>query len=70
MLGDVILAEPNALIAFAGPRHRADDRQSLPPGFQTSEYLLATASSTASLQRKDLRSRDCELPRLLANSHS
>lgn len=41
MLGDVILAEPNALIGFAGPRViRETIRQELPPGFQTSEYLL------------------------------
>jgi acetyl-CoA carboxylase carboxyl transferase subunit beta len=41
MLGDVIVAEPHALIGFAGPRViRETIRQELPEGFQTSEYLL------------------------------
>lgn len=42
MLGDVILAEPNALICFAGPRVIEQTiREKLPEGFQRSEYLLA-----------------------------
>ena len=42
MLGDLILAEPNALIGFAGPRVIEQTiGESLPEGFQTSEYLLA-----------------------------
>jgi len=42
MLGDVILAEPRALIGFAGPRVIAETiRQPLPEGFQRSEFLLA-----------------------------
>ena len=41
MLGDVILAEPGALIGFAGPRViRETIRQELPPGFQRAEFLL------------------------------
>jgi len=41
MLGDVILAEPDALIGFAGPRVIEQTiRQSLPEGFQRSEFLL------------------------------
>ncbi|MBF0358760.1 MAG: acetyl-CoA carboxylase carboxyltransferase subunit beta [Magnetococcales bacterium] len=41
MLGDLILAEPNALICFAGPRVIEQTvRQTLPKGFQRSEYLL------------------------------
>ncbi len=41
MLGDVILAEPNALVGFAGPRVIEQTiRQSLPKGFQRSEFLL------------------------------
>ena len=40
MLGDIILAEPNALVGFAGPRViQQTIRQSLPPGFQRSEFL-------------------------------
>lgn len=42
MLGDVILAEPNALIGFAGPRViQQTTRQTLPKGFQRSEFLLS-----------------------------
>ena len=41
MLGDLILAEPNALIGFAGPRVIEQTiGQALPEGFQTSEYLV------------------------------
>ena len=41
MLGDVIIAEPDALIGFAGPRVIEQTiRQQLPPGFQRSEFLL------------------------------
>jgi acetyl-CoA carboxylase carboxyl transferase subunit beta len=41
MLGDIILAEPNALIGFAGPRViQQTIKEELPPGFQHSEYLL------------------------------
>ncbi|CEJ73768.1 acetyl-CoA carboxylase subunit beta [[Clostridium] sordellii] len=41
MLGDLILAEPNALVAFAGPRViQQTIKQDLPKGFQTSEFLL------------------------------
>src|SRR5262249_12423445 len=41
MLGDVHLAEPNALIGFAGPRVIEQTiRETLPPGFQRSEYLV------------------------------
>ena len=41
-LGDVILAEPGALVGFAGPRIvNETTRQELPPGFQTAEYALA-----------------------------
>ncbi len=42
MLGDLVLAEPGALIGFAGPRViRETIRQELPPGFQKSEFMLA-----------------------------
>ena len=41
MLGDITLAEPDALIGFAGPRVIEQSiRQQLPPGFQRSEFLL------------------------------
>jgi acetyl-CoA carboxylase carboxyl transferase subunit beta len=57
MLGDVILAEPKALIGFAGPRVIANTvRQELPDGFQRSEHLLAKGFVDRVVHRKDLRS--------------
>lgn len=57
MLGDVILAEPKALIGFAGPRVIANTvRQELPEGFQTSEFLLQAGFVDRVVHRKDLRS--------------
>ncbi|MBF0621366.1 MAG: acetyl-CoA carboxylase carboxyltransferase subunit beta [Magnetococcales bacterium] len=56
MLGDVILAEPNALICFAGPRVIEQTiREKLPEGFQRSEYLLDHGFLDAICHRKDLR---------------
>jgi acetyl-CoA carboxylase carboxyl transferase subunit beta len=55
MLGDIILAEPNALIGFAGPRVIEQTiRQSLPEGFQRSEFLLAHGFIDRIVARKDL----------------
>jgi acetyl-CoA carboxylase carboxyl transferase subunit beta len=57
MLGDVILAEPKALIGFAGPRVIANTvRQELPEGFQRAEHLLAKGFVDRVVHRKDLRS--------------
>ena len=57
MLGDVILAEPKALIGFAGPRVIANTiRKELPPGFQSSEFLLDAGFVDRIVHRKDLRS--------------
>ena len=56
MLGDVILAEPKALIGFAGPRVIANTvRQELPEGFQRSEHLLAKGFVDRVVHRHDLR---------------
>jgi acetyl-CoA carboxylase carboxyl transferase subunit beta len=64
MLGDVILAEPRALIGFAGPRVIAETiRQPLPEGFQRSEFLLAHGQIDLIVERRDLRET---LRRLLA----
>lgn len=61
-LGDVIIAEPNALIGFAGPRVIEQTvRQTLPEGFQRSEFLLEHGHIDMILQRKDLRSAIAEL---------
>lgn len=55
MLGDVILAEPGALIGFAGPRVIEQTiRQSLPEGFQRSEFLLAHGFVDRIVARKEL----------------
>ena len=56
MLGDIILAEPKALIAFAGPRVIEQTiRQQLPQGFQLSEFLLSHGMIDAIVKRPDLR---------------
>ena len=56
MLGDVILAEPKAMIGFAGPRVIKDTiRVELPSGFQRSEYLLEHGMVDIIVERKDLR---------------
>jgi acetyl-CoA carboxylase carboxyl transferase subunit beta len=57
MLGDVILAEPKALIGFAGPRVIANTvRQELPEGFQRAEFLLEKGFVDRVVPRRDLRS--------------
>jgi acetyl-CoA carboxylase carboxyl transferase subunit beta len=57
MLGDVIIAEPRALIGFAGPRVIEQTiRQKLPEGFQTSEFLLKHGLIDMIVERKDLKS--------------
>jgi len=56
MLGDVILAEPNALICFAGPRViKQTIGQDLPEGFQKSEFLLDKGFIDDIVHRKDLK---------------
>jgi acetyl-CoA carboxylase carboxyl transferase subunit beta len=56
MLGDIQIAEPNALIGFAGPRVIEQTiRQKLPPGFQRSEYLLAHGMVDIVVHRKELK---------------
>lgn len=57
-LGDVILAEPGALIGFAGARVIKDTtKQTLPPGFQTSEFLLKHGLIDQIVPRLELRDR-------------
>jgi acetyl-CoA carboxylase carboxyl transferase subunit beta len=56
MLGDLNIAEPHALIGFAGPRVIEQTiRQKLPPGFQSSEFLLEHGMLDAVVVRKDLK---------------
>jgi acetyl-CoA carboxylase carboxyl transferase subunit beta len=55
-VGDVIIAEPKALIGFAGPRVVEQTiRQKLPTGFQRSEFLLAHGMIDMIVQRQDLK---------------
>jgi acetyl-CoA carboxylase carboxyl transferase subunit beta len=55
MLGDIHLAEPGAMIGFAGPRVIEETiRETLPPGFQRSEYLVDKGMVDRVVARKDL----------------
>lgn len=57
-LGDLILAEPGAMIGFAGPRVIKDTTQAeLPPGFQTAEFLQERGLIDAIVPRKELKER-------------
>ena len=65
-LGDVILAEPKALIGFAGPRVIEQTiRQKLPEGFQRSEFLVKHGMIDAIVHRKEMRDRLAQLLGLL-----
>lgn len=65
MLGDINVAEPNALIGFAGPRVIEQTvRQKLPEGFQRSEFLLEHGAIDMIVERQHMRDT---LHRLLAN---
>ncbi len=55
-VGDMVIAEPKALIGFAGPRVIADTvREKLPEGFQRSEFLVQTGAIDAICDRRELR---------------
>ena len=69
MLGDIILAEPGALIGFAGPRVIEQTiKQKLPDEFQTAEFLLEHGLIDNVVRRKDLKSTVAQLIRLLKNN--
>jgi acetyl-CoA carboxylase carboxyl transferase subunit beta len=58
MLGDVIVAEPQALIGFAGPRVIEQTvRETLPDGFQRAEFLLEHGAIDLIIDRREMRSR-------------
>jgi len=64
MIGDVVIAEPGALIGFAGPRVIEQTvREKLPEGFQRAEFLLAKGAIDMIVDRRSLKE---ELPKLLA----
>lgn len=65
MLGDVIVAEPQALIGFAGPRVIEQTvRETLPDGFQRAEFLLEHGAIDVIIDRREMRNR---LASILAN---
>ncbi len=69
MLGDIILAEPGALIGFAGPRVIEQTiQQKLPEGFQTAEFLLDHGLIDQVVHRKKLKQTVENLLSLLVNS--
>jgi acetyl-CoA carboxylase carboxyl transferase subunit beta len=66
MLGDVNIGEPRALIGFAGPRViQQTVRETLPEGFQRSEFLLEHGALDLIVDRRDLRDRIASLLRMM-----
>ncbi len=66
MLGDIHIAEPNALICFAGPRVIEQTiRQTLPEGFQRAEYLLDHGMLDRVTHRRDLKGELSRISRML-----
>ena len=66
MLGDLNVAEPRALIGFAGPRViQQTVRETLPEGFQRSEFLLEHGALDLIIDRREMRDRLAALLRLL-----
>ena len=66
MLGDLNVAEPRALIGFAGPRViQQTVRETLPEGFQRSEFLLDHGALDLIIDRRDMREKLSVLLRLL-----
>jgi len=71
MLGDINIAEPNALIGFAGPRVIEQTvRETLPEGFQRSEFLLEHGAIDMIVDRRDMRERIASLLTLLTHQPS
>lgn len=70
MQGDILIAEPGALIGFAGPRViQQTIRQTLPEGFQSAEFLLEHGFLDALCDRREMRVTLCKLLRLHACAH-
>src|SRR5262249_46053217 len=68
MLGDLNVAEPRALMGFAGLRvNQQTERKSLPGGFQRSEFLLEHGALHLIIERRDMRDKLAALLRLLQN---
>ncbi len=70
MLGDIIIAEPKALIGFAGPRVIEQTvREKLPEGFQRAEFLLEHGAIDMIVKRKDMRDTISSLLLKLTHNH-
>jgi acetyl-CoA carboxylase carboxyl transferase subunit beta len=71
MLGDINVAEPGALIGFAGPRVIEQTvRETLPEGFQRSEFLLEHGAVDMIVDRRDMRERIASILAILTNRPS
>jgi len=70
MLGDINIAEPGALIGFAGPRVIEQTvREQLPEGFQRAEFLLDKGAIDLIVDRREMRARIHRLLKLLLGGH-
>jgi acetyl-CoA carboxylase carboxyl transferase subunit beta len=70
-VGDLIIAEPGAMIGFAGPRVIKDTTQAeLPPGFQTAEFLLDKGLIDVIVPRKEMKPRLIEYLNYLSNGRT
>jgi len=66
MLGDVNIAEPKALIGFAGPRVIEQTvRETLPEGFQRSEFLLEHGAIDMIVDRREMRAKISNLLKIM-----
>jgi acetyl-CoA carboxylase carboxyl transferase subunit beta len=67
-MGDVVIAEPKALIGFAGPRVIENTvREKLPEGFQRSEFILQKGAIDMIVDRRKMREEIAQLLALLQN---
>jgi acetyl-CoA carboxylase carboxyl transferase subunit beta len=68
MLGDLNIAEPGALIGFAGPRIIKETiKKDLPPGFQSAEFLLEHGFLDFIMDRKELKTKLASLLTIFKN---
>jgi len=68
MLGDINIAEPKALIGFAGPRVIEQTvRETLPEGFQRSEFLLEHGTVDLIIDRREMRERVASMLSILTH---
>ncbi len=71
MLGDLVVAEPKALIGFAGPRVIEQTvRETLPEGFQRSEFLLEKGAIDMIIDRRNMRETLSEILSMLMHKHA